>query len=149
VRLNQAEQDGLQAATASRSTQPLNAFDIWRNLMKLVQSLIVAALVAVPAVSFAQAQQQPVTRAEVRAELVQLQKAGYNPSSDNTQYPKNIEAALARVHAEDGSAAAAYGGVAQSTADSGSRAPMNRAQKSHAPQTESEVIGLGPIYAHS
>ena len=40
--------------------------------MKLVQSLIVAALIAAPAVSFAQSN-QPVTRAQVRAELVQLQ----------------------------------------------------------------------------
>jgi flagellar motor protein MotB len=117
--------------------------------MKLVQSLIVAALVAVPVVSFAQSQPQPLTRAEVRAELVQLQKAGYNPSSDNTQYPQNIEAALARVQADNGSSAAAYGGVTQSNVASGSRAPMNHAAKSHAEMTESDVIGLGPIYAHS
>ena len=63
--------------------------------MKLVQSLIVAALIAAPAVSFAQSN-QPVTRAQVRAELIQLQQAGYNPASDNTQYPKNIEAALSQ-----------------------------------------------------
>ncbi|NKJ50290.1 hypothetical protein CIC12_26915 [Burkholderia sp. SG-MS1] len=117
--------------------------------MKLVQSLIVAALVAVPAASFAQSQQQPLTRAEVRAELVQLQKAGYNPSSDNTQYPQNIEAALAHVQADNGSVAATYGGVAQTSAASGSRAPKSHTPMSHAHATESEVIGLGPIYAHS
>jgi ABC-type Fe3+ transport system substrate-binding protein len=117
--------------------------------MKLVQSLIVAALVAVPVASFAQSQPQPLTRAEVRAELVQLQKAGYNPSSDNTQYPQNIEAALARVQADNGSAAAAYGGVTQSNVASGSRVPMNHAPKSHAAASGSDVIGLGPIYAHS
>lgn len=111
--------------------------------MKLVQSLIVAALVAVPAASFAQSQQQPLTRAAVRAELVQLQKAGYNPASDNTQYPQNIEAALARVNADNGSAAAAYGGVAKDKSASGSHTPM-----SHARMAESEVIGLGSIYAH-
>jgi hypothetical protein len=112
--------------------------------MKLVQSLIVAALVAVPVASFAQSQQQPLTRAEVRAELVQLQKAGYNPSSDNTQYPQNIEAALARVQADSGAAASAYGGVVRSHAASGSHVA-----KGHASATGSEVIGLGPIYAHS
>ena len=36
--------------------------------MKLVQSLFVAALVAVPALSFAQSS-EPLTRADVRAEL--------------------------------------------------------------------------------
>jgi hypothetical protein len=57
--------------------------------MKLVQSMIVAAVVAIPALSFAQSN-QPLTRADVRAQLVELQQAGYNPSSDHTQYPKNI-----------------------------------------------------------
>ncbi|MBT2793393.1 DUF4148 domain-containing protein [Paraburkholderia strydomiana] len=111
--------------------------------MKLVQSLLVAALVAVPAVSFAQSS-HAVTRAEVRAELVQLQKAGYNAASDSTQYPKNIEAAEARVAAQNASAAAAYGGVVQSRSAAGSRAHMTGAS---APQQV--VVGLGPIYAHS
>jgi len=66
--------------------------------MKLVQSLIIAAVVAIPAVSFAQSNES-VTRADVRAQLIQLEKAGYNPASDQTQYPKNIEAAQARIDA--------------------------------------------------
>jgi hypothetical protein len=101
--------------------------------MKLVRSLLVAALVAAPAVSFAQSQSQPqhgLTRAEVRAELVQLEKAGYNPASDNTQYPQNIEAAEARISAAHDTAA--YGGVANGSSAAG--AP---------------VVGLGSIYAHS
>jgi len=108
--------------------------------MKLVQSLFVAALVAVPALSFAQSS-EPLTRADVRAELVQLEKAGYNPSSDHTQYPKNIEAALSRINAQNG-LAASYGGAATNDSASGSRSDATRA-------TESDVIGLGPIYAHS
>jgi hypothetical protein len=111
--------------------------------MKLVQSLIVAALVSVPVVSFAQAQ-QPLTRSEVRAELVQLQKAGYNAGGDEAHYPSNLEAAQARINADDGSAAAAYGGVAKGSSASGSRAPM-----SHAKASAPDVIGLGDIYAHS
>ncbi|WP_206997955.1 DUF4148 domain-containing protein [Trinickia mobilis] len=103
--------------------------------MKLVQSLVVAALVAIPAVSFAQSS-QPVTRAEVRAELVQLQKAGYNPASDHTQYPKNIEAAEARISAENSVAATSYGAQMDATSASGSRA------------AQTEMAGLGPVYAH-
>jgi hypothetical protein len=76
--------------------------------MKFVQSLIVAAVVIVPAVSFAQSD-GPVTRGDVRAQLVQLEKAGYNPASDQTQYPKNIEAAQARVNAEGSVSATSYG----------------------------------------
>jgi len=108
--------------------------------MKLVQSLIVAALIAAPAVSFAQSN-QPVTRAQVRAELVQLQQAGYNPASDNTQYPTNIEAALSRSQAEKG---AAYGGVAAGRSSSGSH--RDTAQT---PAPQQDVLGLEPIYAHS
>ena len=109
--------------------------------MKLVQSLVVAALIAVPAVSFAQSN-QPLTRAQVRAELVQLQQAGYNPASDNTQYPQNIEAALSHIQAEQGSA---YGGVAAGQSNSGAR--RDTAQ-TPAPQQQ-EVLGLEPVYAHS
>ncbi|MDH6151915.1 MULTISPECIES: DUF4148 domain-containing protein [Paraburkholderia] len=115
--------------------------------MKLVQSLIVAALVAVPVVSFAQSQpRQVLTRAEVRAELVQLEKAGYNPASDNTQYPQNIEAAEARISA--GHDAAAYGGVANGSSASGSHVSMKRAAADRM-YDGSNIVGLGSIYAHS
>jgi hypothetical protein len=106
--------------------------------MKLVQSLIVAAILAAPAVSFAQSDapsNAPITRAEVRAELVQLEQAGYNPATDQTQYPKNIEAAQARVNAENGISATSYGASTSCTSAT-SRGTA-----------ESNVIGLGPIYA--
>jgi hypothetical protein len=91
--------------------------------MKLVQSLIVAALVAVPVVSFAQSS-QPLTRAQVRAELVQLEKAGYNPAGDYTNYPQNIEAAEARVNAQN----EAYGSSANGSSASG--APLSSVSSS-------------------
>ncbi|WP_233804795.1 DUF4148 domain-containing protein [Paraburkholderia sp. HP33-1] len=115
--------------------------------MKFVQSLIVAALVAAPVVSFGQSQpQQALTRAEVRAELVQLEKAGYSPASDNAQYPNNIEAAQARISA--GHDATAYGGAANGGSGSGSRTQMKHAAADDA-NDGSNVIGLGSIYAHS
>jgi len=102
--------------------------------MKLVQSLIIAAVVSIPAVSFAQSNES-LTRADVRAQLIQLEKAGYNPASDQTQYPKNIEAAQARIDAANGVSARSYGSSTGGTAAAGSRA------------TDSDVIGLGSIYA--
>jgi hypothetical protein len=104
------------------------------KIMKLIQSFVVAAVLAVPVVSFAQSN-TPITRAEVRAQLIQLEQAGYNPASDQTQYPRNIEAAQARVNAEAGISATSYGSPTNGTSASISRAP------------ESNVIGLGPIYA--
>lgn len=115
--------------------------------MKFVQSLIVAALVAVPVASFAQSQHE-VTRAEVRAELVQLQKAGYNPASDNAQYPRNIEAAEARINAGNNAAANAYGGVAQSNSGSSAAGSQAYAPMKSAVPDQPDIIGLGPIYAH-
>jgi hypothetical protein len=115
--------------------------------MKLVQSLLVAALVAAPVVSFAQSQsQQALTRADVRAELVQLQKAGYTPATDNAQYPRNIEAAEARIGA--GNDATAYGGVTNGNSAAGSHAPMKHAAVNGG-NDGSNVVGLGAIYAHS
>jgi hypothetical protein len=90
-------------------------------MKSLVQALAVAAVLAIPAVSFAQSNQasnQPVTRAEVRADLVRLEQAGYNPASDQTQYPRNIQAAEAKVAAQNG-AATSYGGAADGATASG------------------------------
>ncbi|WP_233868212.1 DUF4148 domain-containing protein [Paraburkholderia adhaesiva] len=68
---------------------------------KLIQATLVAAMVAAPALAFAQADpgaNAPKTRAEVKAELQQLEQAGYNPfSGDEVSYPQDIQAAEARV----------------------------------------------------
>jgi hypothetical protein len=85
------------------------------SIMKLVQSLIVAAVLAVPAVSFAQSN-QPLTRAEVKAQLVQFEQAG--PADTNASYPNQTLAAEASVNAENGTATG-FGGVADGTSASG------------------------------
>jgi hypothetical protein len=61
----------------------------------LIPAVLVATLLAAPVVSFAQASQsnQSLTRAQVRAELVQLENAGYDPLNDRQDYPRNIQAA--------------------------------------------------------
>jgi hypothetical protein len=64
-------------------------------------SLAVSALVA-PALSFAQATQAPLTRAQVYADLVRVERAGYNPTtSDDATYPADIQAAEAKIAAQD------------------------------------------------
>lgn len=75
----------------------------------LIQAALVAAMAAAPALAFAQADANnaPKTRAEVRAELIQLEQAGYNPAtSDDTTYPRDIQAAEARVSQQEGTAQA-------------------------------------------
>ncbi|MFM0737355.1 DUF4148 domain-containing protein [Paraburkholderia xenovorans] len=87
----------------------------------LISAVVVAAALAAPVASFAQSN-QPVTRAEVRAQLVQLEQAGYNPLGDHTDYPANLQAAQARVDAQNGTAQAVnsgYGAPMAGTSQSG------------------------------
>lgn len=58
-----------------------------------------ALLVSAPLTSFAQSD-APLTRAQVRAELANLEQAGYNPLSVDVDYPMGLQKADARLQAE-------------------------------------------------
>jgi Domain of unknown function (DUF4148) len=70
--------------------------------MKTFACLALASCaLASPIVSFAQST-APVTRAQVRAELIRLERAGYRVGdSDDTNYPEQIQAAEAKIAAQD------------------------------------------------
>lgn len=82
----------------------------------LVKAVVVAAVIAAPAISFAQSS-QPLTRAQVKAELVQLEANGYNPQ-DYIHYPAGLQQAEMAV-AEQKTANTAYGPVENGTSQSG------------------------------
>ncbi|MCC8403977.1 DUF4148 domain-containing protein [Paraburkholderia sp. MMS20-SJTN17] len=87
----------------------------------LISAVAIAAALVVPVASFAQAS-QPMTRAQVRAELVQLEKAGYTPVGDYANYPADIQKAQARLDAQHGLATAdtsGYGAPAAGTSQAG------------------------------
>ncbi|MDR5739905.1 MULTISPECIES: DUF4148 domain-containing protein [unclassified Caballeronia] len=87
------------------------------SIAKVVVS--VAAIVA-PALSFAQSNSAPLTRAQVRAELAQLQAAGYSTAAgENATYPADIQAAEARVAAQQSAASQSYGGMQSGEGASG------------------------------
>jgi hypothetical protein len=103
-------------------------------MKNIIKAVALAVAIAAPAVTFAQAS-QPLTRAQVKAELVRLEKAGYNPaqSTDHT-YPAEIQAAEARVQSQDGTNAkaaviadAGYGVGTAGTSQSGSAGKHLRA----------------------
>lgn len=85
----------------------------------LMRLTLVACALGAPALSFAQSNAQsnaPRTRAEVRSDLVRVERAGYRPTSgDDVNYPADIQAAEAKIAAEvNGTLAVqAMGGVAQ------------------------------------
>lgn len=90
-------------------------------MKSLIQAVAVAVVLAVPVASFAQSN-APLTRAQVRAELAQLEKAGYNPArGEDPNYPADIQAAEAKVAAQN-SAASAYGGVVSGSSDASGKA---------------------------
>ena len=100
-------------------------------MKKILVCLAVAAgALAAPALSYAQSN-GPLTRAEVRADLVRVEQAGYNPSvANDINYPADIQAAEAKIAAQDGQqqASQAVGGVAQNGTSS-SGAPKHASAK--------------------
>ena len=85
-------------------------------------TLAILFAIATPAISFAQPTGGPITRAQVRGELVQLEHAGYKPSK--VHYPADIQAAEARVSAQDihkSNANSGYGGMAVGVSQSSQR----------------------------
>lgn len=86
----------------------------------LIQAIALIVVLAAPAASFAQSE-QPLTRAEVKAQLKQLEQAGYNPAvATDATYPADIQAAEARVAAQN---ATGYGSPATGSSQAGSNAP--------------------------
>jgi len=88
---------------------------------KLFPAVVVAAALAIPAISFAQSSQQGLTRAQVRAELVELEHAGYDPAADDLDYPTRLQAAEARVQEQHLAAGntSGYGAPAAGTTQAG------------------------------
>ena len=89
-------------------------------MKSFTRMVLIAGLIAAPVASFAQSS-QPVSRAQVRAELTQVEKAGYDPR-DYVHYPENIQAAEAKVEARNATVQAAtsgYGGASNGTSRSG------------------------------
>jgi hypothetical protein len=92
-------------------------------------AVIAVTVFAAPLASFAQSS-APATHAEIRAELVQLEKAGYSPAAEDPSYPAKLQAAEARV-ADMRLAQARAGGYGSST---GAASQSGRATKVVDPQ---------------
>ncbi|CAH2804985.1 MAG: hypothetical protein CBARDCOR_6217 [uncultured Caballeronia sp.] len=99
----------------------------------LTAALVISSALAAPAFALAQSN-GPVTRTQVKAELVQLEKAGYNPGGEDVNYPQDIQAAEQRVAEQQGIASSSYGSPAYGTSASGMPthiAPDNAAQSTY------------------
>ncbi|MEK7917133.1 DUF4148 domain-containing protein [Burkholderia contaminans] len=100
---------------------------------RLIAALLVAVSATVAAPAFSS--ESTVTRAQVRAELAQLQQAGYplNRATDAT-YPNDLQAALTQIHATDAVAgneqASGYGSDGETATQSGRRHAVSVADRS-------------------
>jgi hypothetical protein len=90
----------------------------------LVSALLVSCALAVPAVAFAQSTDNngPVTRAQVQADLVRVEQAGYRPWEKDINYPNDIQHAESAVAKQTAATSDGVGGVAMSgTSDAGAQ----------------------------
>ena len=101
--------------------------------IRLIAAVLAAVSAAVAAPAFSS--ESTVTRAQVRAELAALQKAGYLPNRPNDpNYPNRLQAALRRIHDNDAvaveSQVSGYGGDSGGATQSGSRSAVRMAERS-------------------
>ncbi|MGF6648405.1 DUF4148 domain-containing protein [Paraburkholderia sp. GAS82] len=87
----------------------------------LIQAVVLAIAIATPIACFAQAE-EPLTRAQILVELIQLEQAGYRPAEwVDPNYPADIQAAETRVAAKNGKTNS-VGGAVGSISASGAHA---------------------------
>ncbi|NKJ49225.1 hypothetical protein CIC12_21310 [Burkholderia sp. SG-MS1] len=89
-------------------------------MQTLINAILVIAALVAPALAQAQSNApQPVTRAEVHASLVQLEKAGYNPYTNESLYPITLQRAEAKIAQQQAGTSTAYGPASNGTFDAG------------------------------
>jgi Domain of unknown function (DUF4148) len=96
-------------------------------MKSLIQVVVIGAALSAPVVSFAQSS-EPITRAQVKSEVVALEKSGYPPAAANDfNYPQIAQAGEERMAANSGNgvsgeAATGFGGAVEHSNISGSPA---------------------------
>jgi hypothetical protein len=102
----------------------------------LIASLLAVAT-ALPAAAFSQT---GLSRAQVRAELVELQQAGYRGTTSDTTYPSELQAAEQRIAARNASGASGAANSGSGPAMSGSSSSGGRVALAQ------EIPGFHSIY---
>ena len=108
--------------------------------MKTARILAAALLAVAPALSFADTG-HGLTRADVRAELVRLEQAGYNPARSEPHYPDDVAAALQVARSDQNGPSKSQD---DNVADASTRAGHRGAAQAH-----SAPNAYDDLYAHS
>jgi hypothetical protein len=133
----------------STCDRPWTFYFFGRTMMKSIKHIaVVAALIATPFAAFAQSSAQSpdsLSRAQVKQDQIQVEQAGYNNSvGDQASYPREAQAAEARIGAQQvrEEATGGYGGVMPGSSASGvPDQPMQPAHTGGAPGTKSVYFG--------
>ena len=113
-------------------------------MKSLIKAVAIAAVLAAPIASFAQSSQQPVTRADVRADLIRVEQAGYNPGASNDPtYPSDIQAAERRVQAQNPAVAQTQEPVADTSGYGGAVSGSSQAGGVVQPMSGSKSVYFG------
>jgi hypothetical protein len=96
----------------------------------MVPAIVLVSALGAPAFAYAQ-DADTVSRAAVKADLVQMEQSGYNVEGDHTTYPAQTQAAEQRVEAARGVTATSYGSPTNGSYASGMRAPMAQPDETH------------------
>ncbi|WP_175818882.1 DUF4148 domain-containing protein [Burkholderia sp. BCC0419] len=115
--------------------------------MKAARILAVAVLAVAPALSFADTGHS-LTRAEVRADLIRLEKAGYSPASSEAHYPDDIAAAQNAVAAAEQVARSDQNGPSKSQGDNVADASTPAGHRDAA-RPRAARNAADDLYAHS
>ncbi|MFA8362833.1 DUF4148 domain-containing protein [Burkholderia ubonensis] len=97
-----------------------------------IRTIMLAAAIA-PAFASAAQSGSGLTRADVRAELAQVEQAGYNPARKDIHYPRSIQQAEARIRSSESTKqadASGYGSAKPEAFDSGSAVRSYAAERS-------------------
>ncbi|CDY79223.1 hypothetical protein BGLT_01918 [Caballeronia glathei] len=111
-------------------------------MKRFPQALIFASVLSLPLVSHAQSDMAPVTRAQVRAQLVEAQRTGQYPQSKSHYPAAQPSAAAAYVANRAAAADPSYGSSLAGSSDSG-----NRAVYQHTTDSMPSYVGE-PVYGH-
>lgn len=79
----------------------------------IIFALVLSSALAAPSFAFAE-NNGPVTREQVKADLVRLEEAGYRPGGEDPNYPQDIQAAEQKSR-EQQNQATAYGSTMDGT----------------------------------
>ncbi|WP_347558613.1 DUF4148 domain-containing protein [Robbsia sp. KACC 23696] len=92
---------------------------------KILPIIAIAASLSAPLFAHAQSSDAPVTRASVRAELIQLEQAGYRPANASPNYPADLQNAERRVQQAQSSGSSTSGSSASGVRHSASQGDWN------------------------